>query len=197
MGKQKDIAEKISKAKADYVLALKGNHGLLYDDVKKYWEDPPLPETAYQSYETSDKGHGRIEVRRYRISEEVYWLTERKDWAGLKTIGMVESRRIIGEKENVEKRYYLCSLGADAKEFAEAVRGHWAVENSLHWVLDVSFREDECRVRLGHAAKNFSLMRKMALMMLKKDTSSKSSIKGKRQEAGWNHDFLERVLFNY
>ena len=175
-------------------MALKGNQGTAHQEVEQYWKDKQLREEA-ACYETIEKGHGRIEERRYRISEDLAWFEDQNAWEGLRSIGYVESKRTIRGETSVEHRYYLTSLKADAQEFAEAVRAHWSVENSLHWVLDVSFREDESRVRIGHAAENFSLLRKMALMMLKEDRSSKSSIKGKRQEAGWNSDYLEKVIF--
>jgi predicted transposase YbfD/YdcC len=123
------------------------------------------------------------------------WFEDKEKWKGLTSIGCVESKRTLRDETSVEYRYYLTSLKANASEFAEAVRAHWRVENSLHWVLDVTLREDESRIRIGHAARNFSFLRKMALMMLKEDRTSKSSIKGKRQEAGWNLDYLAKVVF--
>ena len=194
MGTQTDIAERIHKAKGDYVMALKGNQGTAHQEVKQYWQDKQLCQEA-ACHETIEKGHGRIEERQYRISEDIDWFEDRQIWKGLKSIGYVESKRTVNGKTTVEHRYYLSSLKANAQEFAEAVRAHWGVENSLHWVLDVSFREDESRVRIGHAAQNFSLLRKTALMMLKEDQVSKSSIKGKRLEAAWNSDYLEKVIF--
>ncbi|MBI4430787.1 MAG: ISAs1 family transposase [Candidatus Omnitrophica bacterium] len=195
MGTQKEIAGQIHQAKGDYVMALKGNHELVHEEIQSFWVDPKLPESEYQSYETTDKGHGRLETRRYRISDQINWFAGKDEWKGLQSIGMVESERTAGEQKTVERRYYLTSLKAEAQAFAEAVRAHWSVENSLHWVLDVVFREDESRVRIGHAAENFSLLRKMALMMLKEDRFSKSSIKGKRLEAAWNSDYLGKVIF--
>lgn len=194
MGTQIDIAEQIHNAKGDYVMALKGNHGTAHQEIEQYWQDQQLRQEA-ACYETIEKGHGRIEERRYRISEDLAWFEDRETWKGLKSIGYVESKRTVNGETTVEHRYYLSSLKANAQEFAEAARAHWRVENSLHWVLDVSFREDESRVRIGHAAENFSLLRKMALMMLKEDQFSKSSIKGKRLEAAWNSAYLEKVIF--
>jgi predicted transposase YbfD/YdcC len=194
MGTQKEIAEEIQNKKADYVMALKGNQGLLHADVKAYWEDPGLPETEYQAFETADKGHGRHEVRRYRISSEIEWLKVRKDWKGLKSIGMVESERTIRGQTTHERRYYISSLKADAKEFARAVREHWSIENQLHWSLDVSFREDQCRVRIQKAAENFALLRRMALHILKQDKTQNKSINRKRWLAAMRPDYLGLLL---
>lgn len=194
MGTQKEIAEEIQNKKADYVMALKGNQGLLHADVKAYWEDPKLPETEYQAFETADKGHGRLEIRRYRISSEIGWLTVRKDWKGLQSIGMVESERVIRGQTTMERRYYLSSLKADAKEFARAVREHWSIENQLHWSLDVSFREDQCRVRIQRAAENFALLRRMALHILKQDKTQNKSINRKRWLAAMRPDYLSLLL---
>jgi len=194
MGTQKDIAEEIQNKKADYVMALKGNHELLHNEVKTYWGDPQLPQTEYQSFETVDKGHGRMEIRRYRISDQIQWLEPRMKWKGLKTIGMVESERTIQEQTTIERRYYLSSLKADAKEFARAVREHWSIENQLHWSLDVSFREDQCRVRIQKAAENFALLRRMALHILKQDKTQNKSINRKRWLAAMNPDYLRLLL---
>lgn len=194
MGTQKEIAEEIQDKKADYVMALKGNHQLLHDEVKKYWEDPQLPESEYQAFETADKGHGRIEIRRYKISDHLQWLEPKTKWKGLQTIGMVESERMIGEQKTIERRYYLSSLKADAKEFARAVREHWSIENQLHWSLDVSFREDQCRVRIQRATENFALLRRMALHILKKDKTQNKSINRKRWLAAMNPNYLQTLL---
>lgn len=194
MGTQKEIAEKIQDKKADYVMALKGNHELLHKEVKAYWEDSQLPEAEYQSFETIDKGHGRLEIRRYKISDQLQWLEPKAQWKGLKTIGMVESQRIIGEQKTIECRYYLSSLKANAKEFARAVREHWGIENQLHGSLDVSFREDQCRVRIQRAAENFALLRRMALHILKKNKTQNKSINRKRWLAAMNPDYLRVLL---
>jgi len=194
MGTQKEIAHAIQDKKGDYVMALKGNHGLLHDEVKRYWEDPQLPESEYQSFETADKGHGRLEIRHYKISDHLQWLEPKAQWKGLKTIGMVESERIIGERKTIERRYYLSSLKADAKEFARAVREHWSIENQLHWSLDISFREDQCRVRIQRAAENFALLRRMALHILKKDKTQNKSINRKRWLAAMNPGYLQMLL---
>lgn len=194
MGTQKEIAEKIQDKGGDYVMALKGNHELVHKEVQSYWSDGDLPESDYHSYETADKGHGRIEIRRYRISGKIDWFADKKQWKGLQSIGMVESERTVGEQTTIERRYYLTSLKADAGELARAVRGHWSIENQLHWSLDVSFHEDQCRVRLRRSAENFALLRRMALHILKKDTASKKSLNRKRRQAAMDPSYLEGLL---
>ena len=194
MGCQKDIAEKIQDKKGDYVLALKGNQGLLHEEVRQYWDDSKLPKNEYDEYETADKGHGRHEIRRYRISSQLEWLTVRKDWKGLKSIGMVESMRTIDGQTTVQRRYYLSSLGADARELAKAVRTHWEVENKAHWCLDVMFNEDRSRARVKFAAENLALLRRLSLNILRKDTDSKQSLRIRRNMASWKTEYLEHLL---
>lgn len=194
MGCQKDIAERIRGKEGDYVLALKGNQGLLHEDVRQYWNDSQLPRQEYDEYETADKGHGRHEVRCYRISSGIEWLTVRDEWKGLQSIGMVESRRTIGEQTTVQRRYYLSSLKADAREFSKAVRTHWEVENKAHWCLDVLFHEDRSRARLKFAAENLALLRRLSLNILRKDVGAKQSLRIRRQMAGWSTEYLEHLL---
>ena len=149
MGCQKDIVKEIRKAEADYVLSLKGNHGDLHEDIRLYLSDArkrKFKGIKYSYHKSIDKGHGRKEEREYWLTEEIGWIADRKKWKDLKSIGMVFSRREVEGKVSEEFRYYLSSMRADGKEFSRAVRGHWRVENSLHWVLDVCFREDDCRV---------------------------------------------------
>lgn len=197
MGCQKSIAEQIIEARADYVLALKGNQGDLHDDVKLFLDqaiDKGFAEITHDYHETLDKGHGRVEVRRYWITEHISWLEGRDQWKGLKAIGVVESERHINDQVSTERRYFIASIGADAKLFARAVRGHWGIENQLHWSLDVTFREDDCRVRQGRAAENFALIRHLALSLLKNEKTAKVGIKIKRSKAGWDHRYLAKVL---
>lgn len=197
MGCQKQIAQAIGAAQADYVLALKGNQGRLHGEVESFLEDAQVNGFAgvgHDFLETSELGHGRHETRRYWITEEIAWLTARDQWANLRSIGMVESLREHQGQVTTERRFYLCSLGADAPTFARAVRGHWAIENSLHWSLDVSFGEDQCRVRVGHAAENFAILRHLALNLLKADTTKKVGLKAKQKCAGWDHHYLLSLL---
>jgi predicted transposase YbfD/YdcC len=207
MGCQKAIAGEICQAQADYVLALKGNHATVSQEVRTFldeaiarWENPPVvvsrdqPEVKLAHHQTVEKDHGRLEIRRYWITDQIQWLTEAKEWVGLRSFGLVESTREIAGVVTVERRCYLSSLPAKAQGFAQAVRGHWAVENSLHWTLDVTFNEDQCRVRTGHAAENFSTLRRMALNILKRETSLKSGLKCKQKYAGWNPSYLLKLL---
>lgn len=198
MGTQKQIAREIREADADYVLALKGNHERALEEVSTFLLDAKGKENfggvAHDYLETIEKDHGRIEIRRYWVAEEIGWFADKNQWDGLRSFGMVESLREVDGKQTCEIRFFLASIAADAKAFARAVRGHWSVENSLHWCMDVSFGEDQCRVRQGHAAENFSILRHMTLNILKQDTSRKSSIKGKKKIAGWDHAYLLQLL---
>lgn len=197
MGCQKDIAQKIREHGADYVLALKGNHGDLHEDVKIHFDahiSSDFEDFEGDFYETVDGDHGRIETRRYYLDDDISWSGADAVWRDLASFGMVESVREIDGKETREIRFYLTSLKGSAKEFAKAVRNHWQIENSMHWVLDVAFREDECRTRDRVAAQNFSLLRKIALNLLKNEKSVKVGVKGKRLRAGWDNKFLLKVI---
>jgi len=197
MGCQKEIAKVISEKEADYVLALKKNHSSLYEDVTLYLDDTQgsgFAEIDHDYHETVDGDHGRIETRRYWITSKIDWLGAKASWAKLQSVGMVESRREIGERVEIEKRYYLSSLPADGVRFSDAVRQHWGVENGLHWVLDVSFNEDACRIRKDKGAQTFSVLRHIALNMLKRESKHKRGIKARRKRAGWDRDYLLQVL---
>ncbi len=198
MGTQKDIAKKIVDGKSDYVLALKENQATLYADVKDYFDfafKENFKEIDCKFYETLDKGHGRIEKRQYYLMNDISWLDNREKWAGLKGIGMVLSKVKIGEKESIEARYYITSLNGTADEFGKSVRNHWGVE-SMHWMLDVVFREDKNVVRKEYAPQNLAVLRRMALNILKKDTSLKKSLKIKRLKAALNLDYLTQIVFD-
>lgn len=197
MGCQKDIAQAISAAGADYCLALKANHQTLHGEVENFMEDAlacGFQGVEHESFFTEENGHGRKETRRYWITSDIDWLHGASEWKHLRSIGMVESTRIIAGKTSTERRFYLTSLSADAKRFAEAVRGHWGIENSLHWVLDVCFHEDQCRVREGYAAENLATLRHFTLNLLRQETQKKRSIKTKQKRAGWDHDYLRLLL---
>jgi len=208
MGCQKKIAQEIREADADYVLALKGNQEMVHDEIQTYLDavlterTTPRPVGAKLStgaatlavWETVEKDHGRIETRRYYQSAELAWFADRAKWEGLRSVGMVEAIREVGGKTTVERRYYLSSLPRDVATFARAVRGHWGVENKLHWVLDVWFREDQSRARAGHAAENLATLRRLALNLLKREKTKKRGIKGKQLNAGWDHAYLLRLL---
>lgn len=198
MGCQREIAAQIKGQEADYVLSLKGNQGTLHKDVADYFrwaEEINFKDIEYSFRETIEKDHGRIEQRRCWATEDVDWLVQKEAWAGLKSIVMVESvREVIGQAASVERRYFISSLAADATEALRCVRGHWAIENSLHWVLDVSFREDECRIRAENATENMATLRHMVLNLLKQEQSCKRGIKTKRLKAGWDESYLLKVL---
>jgi len=208
MGCQKKIAKEIIEADADYVLALKGNQEKVHEEVKTFVDSTveeqkkqrpkgaviPTELAALQQCETVEKDHGRIEIRRYYQSSHLDWFADKAKWEGLRSVGMVEAVRQTGEKTTVERRYYLCSLKLDVQAFARAVRGHWGVENKLHWTLDVCFREDHSRVRAGDAAENLATLRRLALNLLKREHTKKRGIKGKQLNASWDHAYLLKLL---
>jgi len=195
MGCQKRIAREIIEADAQYVLALKGNQETVHEEVRGYLDDAitrRLDDLAY--LETVEKDHGRLETRRYWQSGWLDWFADRGDWEGLRTIGAVEARRESQGQVQTERRYFLSSLPLDVSRFAGAVRGHWGVENQLHWVLDVQFGEDQSRARSGHAAENLATLRRLALNLLRRDTTKKRGIRGKQKNAGWDHRYLLHLL---
>ena len=197
MGCQKNIAEKIINAKADYVLSLKDNHKDLRNDVEYFFAGELKKKKRKYKFdyiETVDGEHGRIESRRYWISDDIDWLTQKPLWKGLKSIGLVEYQREEKGKIKIEKRYFITSIDADVKRFSQAVRYHWRVETSLHWCLDVAFREDDCRVRKDNAAENFAVIRQIALNLLKQEKTAKVGIQTKRLMAGWDNRYLGKVL---
>jgi predicted transposase YbfD/YdcC len=197
MGCQKEIARTIQETGADYVLALKGNHEHLFEQVVAFFDGACVhgrKEGGIHYHREWFEGHGRDECRRCWATSDLSWLEGREAWAGLRSVVLIESERFVGDTLAVEERYYLSSLPADAKLLNEAVRSHWAVENSLHWVLDVTFGEDRSRIKKENAPENFGLLRRLALCLLKKETSSKRSIKGKRLKASWDDGYLAQVL---
>ena len=197
MGCQKDIAQAITDQGADYVLALKKNHQTLYGNVTLFLDDAQATafvDVPHAYHETVDGDHGRIETRRYWITSDIEWLGAKASWADLHSIGMVESRREVGDGVEIERRYFLTSLPCDGVRFAHAVRQHWGVENSLHWVLDVSFNEDACRIRKDQGAQTFSVLRHIALNLLRRESRHKRGVKARRKRAGWDRDYLLQVL---
>jgi predicted transposase YbfD/YdcC len=197
LGCQKDIVKTIIGKGADYVLGLKGNQETLHEDVKFYFEDclrSKFKGVVYDYHETIDGDHGRVETRRYWTTSDIDWLPDRALWKNLSSIVMVQRERYLNDATSMETSYYVTSLESDAECVAQAVRGHWGIENSLHWVLDIAFREDECRIRKDNAPANFAIMRHIALNLLRKETSLKRSIRTKRLKAGWDTDYLARIL---
>lgn len=197
MGCQKAITKKIVEQGGDYVLALKANHATLHEEVKLLFNETITQDqdSTASCHESTEKGHGRFETRRVWCTNDVGWFADRADWVGLRSFVCVEAQRTINGKTSSERRYYISSLsGQDPQILADAIRGHWGIENRLHWSLDVSFREDDSRVRQGHSAENFSRLRRIALNLLKQDRSSKVGIKAKRLKCGWNEDYLLRIL---
>lgn len=200
MGCQTAIANKIVAKEADYVLALKGNQSTLHDDVRTFLDaeaaKPVLPAGCHYHEET-DCGHGRIEIRRAWVSDQIEWLESKPAWTALQSICMIESERIQGDRSTVERRYYLSSLPPDAALHATVVRSHWAIENTLHWTLDMTFREDQSRVRDRQAAENMAMVRHMAMNLLqsaKKLYKKDMSISRLRKKAGWGAPTLHTIL---
>jgi len=196
MGCQRDIAEQILQQKADYVLALKGNQGTLHEDVEIFAAEQKangFKDTQVSRHQTVDGDHGRIETRTYTAFHDVTWLQERHDWPGLRGVVMVESTREIGDKIERETRFYITSLVLLAYQLGPAIRSHWSVENSLHWVMDMIFRDDECRIRTDHAPANFTTLKHMAHNLIRK-APGKDSLRLKRKVAAWDDDFLVSLI---
>lgn len=197
MGCQEKIAEKIISKEADYVLAVKDNQKQLHEEVADFFETArkyAFHAVHYDYFEETHKGHGRIEVRRYWISTMLDTISNPGRWPSLYSIGMVESERYIDGKTTVEIRYFITSLAADAKVFANAVRKHWSIENQLHWVLDVSFREDDSRIRRDNAPEIFGVLRHVAINALRNEKTCKKGIKAKRYKATLQPDYAQTVL---
>jgi predicted transposase YbfD/YdcC len=202
IGCQTEIADQILAQDADYLLALKENQGLLYEDtvqlfedLARYDHDPKI--YAHQHTKSTNKGHGRIEVRECWVIDDPELLKHFRTthrWPNLTSIVKIKAQRTIDEKTSSKNRYYICSLEADATYILKAVRAHWHIENSLHWVLDVAFQEDHSRVRKGHAAENLAVLRHVALNLLKHDRSKKLGIKNKRLLCSWDHDYLLHII---
>ena len=197
MGCQKDIAEQIVTQKGDYLLAVKDNQPRLFEDLQRL-ADKALEENyaGLDSHLQNDKGHGRSEMRFCYVIEDLKSVRDRLLWPKLHCVVVVLSSRVVGGKASDDVRLYISSRKASAKEFQKRVRAHWSIENSCHWVLDVAFREDDHRLRTGHGPENMSLIRKMALTMLKK-ADAKMGIKNKRLLAAWNLEFLEQIFRDF
>lgn len=197
MGTQTDIAKALIDAEADYILALKGNQGTLHEDVREYFayaQQKGFKNIAHDQASQIEKDHGRIETRTVYAIDHIAWLNERHAWPGLRSIVMIDARREIKGKISTEKRFFISSLPANAEHQGKIIRQHWGIENELHWSLDVTFKEDDSRVRAGYAAENFAILRRIAMAILKQDTTTKKSLRRKRLWALWNPDYLFTLL---
>jgi len=196
MGCQRDIAQQILNQKAEYVLALKGNQATLREDVEVFAAEQKangFKDTKVTEDTTVDGDHGRIETRTCTVFHDIDWLQERHNWPGLKAVVMVESVREINDKIERETRFYITSLVMLAHAIGPIIRSHWAVENSLHWVMDMVFRDDECRIRTDHAPANFTTIRHIAQNLLRK-APGKDSLRLKRKVAAWDDEFLVSLI---
>jgi predicted transposase YbfD/YdcC len=198
MGCQTEIARQIVAGGADYCLAVKGNQPTLHQGLVDFFMDHLEDDFARMKVrrcETQDEGHGREETRSAYLCPVPEDLPDRTRWPNLKAIGIVISNTRRDGRDSDEVRYYILSNYLSGRRFAEAVRGHWSIENCLHWQLDVTFQEDQCRLRKGHADANFSILRRTALTLLKNEPTLTVGIKNKRLNAGWDDNYLEKVLF--
>jgi predicted transposase YbfD/YdcC len=200
MGTQTDIAEQIVKQGGDYLLAVKGNHKTMQDDLDELFagcDEVEFVDVAHDDAETVNNGHGRIEIRRCQTLcdlQYLHYIRRHADWKDLTTLIRIQRERRINDRITTETAYFISSRSASAAYFLEAVRGHWAIENQLHWSLDVTFREDHNQTRIGFAAENLALIRRLALLLLKRETSVKVGLQAKRLRAGWHNDYLLKVL---
>lgn len=198
MGCQKEIAREIVTRGGDYVLPVKGNHSKLEDTLQEFFSDhleDDFARVEVSRCKTQECRHGRQEYRCYLQLDVPESLSGRQEWTGIKTLGMVIRTRESGGKETGEVQYYISSLKRSVKRFARAVRGHWGIENTCHWSLDMTFREDESRTRDRHVAENLSWLRRFALGLIKQHPDQKTSLVMKRRACGWSTDFLTEVLF--
>ena len=196
MGCQRDIAQTIIDKKADYILALKGNQGTLKDDVKLFVDEQKavdFKDAKVSRDKTVDGDHGRIETREVTVIHDVGWLQERHEWPGLKSVVVVESTREVGGKIDREMRLYITSLVLLAYQIGPMIRSHWMIENGLHWVLDMVFRDDECRVRTDNAPANFATIKHMSYNLMRR-AATKDSMRLRRKVAAWDDDFLASLL---
>jgi predicted transposase YbfD/YdcC len=198
MGCQKQIVKSIVDKSGEYVIALKKNQGNLYKNVEEIFKEAiskGFEGFKYSDYHTKEDEHGREEIRHYLMLSDIQErIDPGKKWMNLQSVGMVEYIRKVNGKTKVETRYYISSLTDNAKLLGESVRSHWGIENSLHWVLDVALREDDCRIRKDNAPQNFAVLRHIAVNAVGKEKSQKLGIKNKQVCAGWDNEYLEKIL---
>jgi len=196
MGCQHQIAGAICDQQGQYVLSLKGNQGTLFEDVKLFFNDEALlKRTRTDTCEMTDGGHGRIEIRRAIATSDIDWLRDlHPHWPHLETVIKVERLREIKGIETCEISYYISSLPPKAEQLLQAIRGHWGIENSLHWVLDMTFGEDQSRIRKENAPHNMAVLRHVALNLVQKAKTKRQSVKRLRKMAGWDDQILEHIL---
>lgn len=197
MGTQKRIAEQIVTQGGEYVLALKANQGGLHEDVQQLFDwayKQDFKNIDHDCYESLEANHGRIEKRRCWCLGQIEELVDSQQWTKLTSVAMVEAIREVHGQTSRAVRFYLSSLEPNAQRLAKAIRTHWSVENPLHWVLDVAFNEDDCRIRTGHAPQNLVVLRHLAVSALNQEKTAKLGIKNKRLRAGWDNDYLLKVL---
>jgi predicted transposase YbfD/YdcC len=198
MGCQTAIAEKVIESDADYVFVVKANQGGLLETIQGLFDHADeVKQVDCDYHKTVDKGHGRIETREcWTTSDPEYltYITSRGNWRGLQSIGMIQAQRCIGEETTVKRRYFISSQASNAELMLDVARTYWGIENKLHWILDIAFREDDSRIRKGDGAQNFAVLRHIALNQLRRESTPKISIRGKRKKAGWDNSFLLKVL---
>jgi len=192
MGCQKKITGTIIDAGADYVLQVKDNQKNLHEDISLFFQEPS--NGPFDMFQTIDGEHGRIETRHYFTTDDIGWLPGKENWTGIRSICMAVRERDVNGKTSTETSYFISSLGNHAPTIAKSVREHWGIENSLHWCLDISFREDDCRVHKDHGPENFGILRHMAINLLNREKSLKGGIQTKRLKAAWDHNYLLKVL---